>query len=57
MWLIVFAALSSVAFAVLGLFKYLIAEKLGSSAMKKDAYCSIAVAILSLGELQCRADC
>jgi len=42
------AAISVVAFFILGGFKWHISEKLSSSTLKKDAICSIAVAIISL---------
>eukprot|EP00658_Telonema_sp_P-2_P034607 TRINITY_DN2524_c0_g2_i2.p1 TRINITY_DN2524_c0_g2~~TRINITY_DN2524_c0_g2_i2.p1 ORF type:complete len:336 (+),score=90.44 TRINITY_DN2524_c0_g2_i2:133-1140(+) len=49
MWLVIFAGISFLAFMALGLGKYMIADALESSAMLKDAYCSIAVSVLSLG--------
>ena len=42
------ASISVIAFFVLGALKWHISEKLSSSTLKKDAICSIAVAIISL---------
>lgn len=46
--MIVLAALSVVAFAVLGGVKWHISDKLKSPTMKKDAICSLAVGVISL---------
>ena len=46
--MIVLAALSVIAFAVLGGLKWHISEKLKSPTMKKDAICSLAVGVISL---------
>jgi len=47
-WLIVFSGCSFAALFLLGIAKFYISKKLESSAMTKDAYCSFAVAIISL---------